>query len=70
MSKLTVAKRKKLPKRDFAGPDETYPDEDRTHAVNAKGRAKQMMKRGLLSKSSYDKIVAKADKKLGEGHHS
>jgi hypothetical protein len=37
---------------------------DRKHAHNAKGRAKQQLKRGKLSRSAYEKIVAKANKVL------
>ena len=70
MSKLTTSRRDKLPAKDFAGPDGSYPVEDRGHAIAAKGRAKQMLKRGVLSKAAYEKIVGKANRKLGEGHHS
>jgi len=66
MAKLDAAKRKKLPASDFAGPDRSYPVEDRRHAANAKSRAKQMLNRGRLSQEQYDKIVAKANRKLGE----
>ena len=34
---------------------------DREHAINAKGRAKQQLKKGKLSRSAYEKIVAKAN---------
>lgn len=43
-----------------------YPMPDRQHAANAKARAKQQVKRGNLSKGQYEKIVRKADKKLGK----
>lgn len=66
MSKLTTEERDKLPKKDFAGPHGSYPIPDRSHAANAKARAKQMLKRGALSHSAYEKIVAKANRKLGE----
>lgn len=42
-----------------------YPMPDRTHAANAKGRAKQQLKKGNLSREQYDKIVEKADRILG-----
>ena len=64
MSELTIEQRKKLPKTEFAGPGKSYPVPDRTHAANAKARAKQSLNRGILSRSAYDKIVAKANKKL------
>jgi len=67
MSELNAAKRKRLPKSDFGEPgDRKYPMPDRSHAANAKSRAKQMLSRGRLSQEQYDKIVAKANRKLGE----
>lgn len=44
-----------------------YPVNTRGRAANAKGRAKQQLKKGNLSKSSYTKIVGAANKKLGKG---
>jgi hypothetical protein len=38
MARLTAADRRKLPKKDFAGPDESYPDEDEAHAKDALSR--------------------------------
>ncbi len=38
---------------------------DARHAANAKGRAKQQLKKGKLSRSAYEKIVAKANRVLG-----
>ena len=56
-------KRGKLKKTQFGLPGQRkYPMPDRKHAVNAKGRAKQQLKRRKLSRSQYDKIVAKADR--------
>lgn len=67
MAKLTAAARKKLPKKDFGLPGrEAYPMEDKKHAVLAKGRATQMVKKGKLSASSESKIDAKANKVLGK----
>jgi hypothetical protein len=43
-----------------------YPMPDRTHAANAKGRAKQQLKKGNLTKDQYEKIVRKADRILGK----
>lgn len=37
---------------------------DRSHAANAKARAKQMLNKGKLSRSSYNRIVAKANRIL------
>jgi hypothetical protein len=60
--------RKKLKKSQFGLPGKRkYPMPDKAHAVNAKARAKQQRKRGKLSKSAYDKIVAKANKVIKRG---
>lgn len=64
MAKLTTKKRNALPKSEFAGPDRSYPVNDRSHAANAKARATQMVNAGKLSKSSEAKIDKKADKVL------
>jgi len=61
---LSTAARKKLPSSQFAGPGRSYPIPDRSHAANAKARAKQQLKAGRLSKSEYDKIVAAANRVL------
>jgi hypothetical protein len=66
MAKLTSKARKKLPAKEFAGPDRSYPVNDRAHAANAKARASQMEKAGKLSESSKAKIDAKANKVLGK----
>jgi hypothetical protein len=38
MAKLTTEARKKIPKSKFAGPDKSYPIEDKAHARNALSR--------------------------------
>jgi hypothetical protein len=65
MSKLTTAKRNKIPKKEFGMPGERkYPMPDKSHAANAKARASQMEKKGKLSESSKEKIDSKANKVL------
>lgn len=66
MATLTTKARKKLPKKAFAGPRESYPVEDRVHAANAKARASQMEESGKLSPSAKAKIDAKANKVLAK----
>lgn len=67
MATLTAAKRKKLPRNEFALPAEKkYLIRDKSHAANAKARATQMVKAGKLSPSSESKIDAKANKVLGK----
>ena len=39
MAKLTAKARKKIPDSDFAGPNRSYPIEDKSHARNALSRA-------------------------------
>ena len=57
---------KKLTKSQFGLPGKRkYPMPDAKHAANAKGRAKQQLKKGNLSHSAYEKIVAKANRVLG-----
>ena len=41
MSVLNAAQRNKLPGKDFAGPDRSYPIEDLNHARNALARVSQ-----------------------------
>jgi hypothetical protein len=41
MAKLTTKARNKLPSKDFAGPDRSYPIPDRSHAANALARVSQ-----------------------------
>ena len=37
---------------------------DKKHAANAKGRAKQQLEKGKLSRAAYKKIIAKANRVL------
>lgn len=41
VAKLTAERRNKLPDKSFAGPDRSYPIQDRSHAVNALARVSQ-----------------------------
>jgi hypothetical protein len=65
MATLTTKKRKSLPKSDFGLPgSRKYPMPDKSHAANAKSRAAQAYNAGRISKSTKDKIDAKANRKL------
>lgn len=66
MAKLTEAARKKIPPSEFAGPNETYPVEDRRHAADAKSRASGAEHKGIISKEMENRIDAKADAVLGK----
>ena len=62
--KLTIKARKKIPGKQFAGPERSYPIEDKAHARNALARASEMYTRGKLTSSEYEEIRAKAHAKL------
>ena len=65
--KLTSKMRNKLPKSDFGLPGSgKYPVPDASHAVNAKARATQQVRKGNLSPASASKIKAKANRVLGQ----
>jgi hypothetical protein len=65
--KLTTKARKALPAAKFAGPNRSFPVQDRAHAANAKARATQGVNKGTLSPSAAAKIKAAANKVLGKG---
>lgn len=65
MAKLTAAKRKAMPGKEFAGPGRSYPIPDKSHAANAKARASQAVNAGRMSRGEEAKIDAKANRKLG-----
>jgi hypothetical protein len=67
MGIISEAMRKKLPKGDFGIPSkDAYPMPDKAHAVDAKARATQMVKKGKLSKSAEAKIGTKANKVINK----
>lgn len=65
MAPLRAARRKKLKKTQFGLPSaRKYPIDTKMRAGNAKGRAKQQLKKGQLSRSSYNQIVRRANAAL------
>lgn len=66
MAKISSAARDKMPAKEFAGPDRSYPVPDKSHAANAKARASQAVNAGRMSKGTEAKIDAKADRVLGD----
>ena len=65
MAQLSRRRRKKLRKNQFALPgSRRFPVHDRAHAANAKARATQMYNKGKISKSTRDKVHARANKTL------
>lgn len=68
MAVLKAKQRKALPKSNFGLPDSRrFPMPDKSHAINAKARAAQMVEKGSLSKASQSKIDAKANKIIKRG---
>lgn len=64
MADLTTTERKKLPAKDFAGPNRSYPVENKAHARDAKARASEQEHKGHISKSEERRIDSKADRVL------
>jgi len=58
--KLSSKARKALPAKDFAGPDRSFPIEDKNHARNALARVGN----SNLPPAAKAKVVAKARAKL------
>ncbi len=65
MAKLTVRKRKDLPKKDFGLPGKkAYPMPDKEHARLAKSGASRAEKVGNITSAQKKKIDAKANRVL------
>lgn len=68
MAKLKAAKRRKLKSSQFGMPgSRKYPMPDKTHARAAKSRATQQHRKGRISKSTMQRIHAKANRVLKRG---
>jgi hypothetical protein len=69
MGIISEAMRKKLPSSEFGIPAKRkYPLDTTSRAIDAKGRATQMVKKGKLSKSAEAKIDAKANKVINKNN--
>lgn len=65
MAKLTSSKRNNLSDSTFGLPGQRkYPMPDKSHAANAKARARQQYNAGRLSKGEMDTVMRKANSKL------
>ncbi len=64
MAKLTPAKRKRMPKGDFAGKGRSFPISDPEHARLAISGATRSERAGNISAAEAARIKAKARKKL------
>lgn len=68
MAELHAEQRNSLSDKAFGLPGQRkYPMPDRSHQINAKARATQMLKAGKLSAGSAAKIRAKANRLLARG---
>jgi len=66
--KLRAAQRNALPASEFGLPgSRKYPIPDKSHAVAAKSRATQQVKRGNLSPEAAARIRSKANRMLAHG---
>jgi hypothetical protein len=54
--RLSAAARKRIPGKDFAGPDRSYPIEDASHARNALARASGKSVEGRVSAAVHRKF--------------
>ena len=61
MSKLTTKQRNNLSNSAFAGPDRSYPVNNKSHAGNAKARASQQYNKGHISLEMLHEIDSKAN---------
>lgn len=70
MAKLSTSARKALPGHDFAGPDRTFPVENKTHADKALQLAPYAREKGDISAWEEHHIETRARNVLGEaaGH--
>jgi len=65
MGALTAAARRRLRSSQFALPgSRRFPVHTRRHAANAKARATQQYRKGNISRSTRNKIHARANKVL------
>lgn len=68
MATLKAARRRKLRKTQFGMPgSRKFPMHDKSHARAAKARATQQHRKGRISKSTRDRIHAKANRVLKRG---
>jgi len=70
MAKLSDKKRSELPKKDFAGPNRSFPVNDKIHAEKALQLAPRAEHAGTISHSTEARIESKARKRLdGREYH-
>lgn len=71
MARLTAAARNALPASAFAGPNRTFPINDKTHAEQAERMVGRSKKAGNISAGTASRIKGKAKTKAASfGHKS
>lgn len=68
MAVLKAKARNKLPASNFAGPNRSFPVEDRAHAIAAKRLVGRSIAAGNTTPAEAAKIKAKANKVLNASH--
>lgn len=66
MTKLTADERKRLKPKQFAGPDRSFPIENKSHAEAALRDAPRALHVGHITKSQESHIVREARHKLNQ----
>ena len=68
MAKLNAKTRNAIPSGEFAGPDRSYPIEDKSHARNALARASGKPVEGRIRAAVHRKYpdIGSGKKKLGD----
>jgi hypothetical protein len=61
MGTLSTKQRNALPASKFAGPNNSYPIPDKSHAINAKARAQEMYNEHKITLNERNEIDAKAN---------
>lgn len=64
MAKLTAKERNALPASAFAGPDRSFPVEDKNHARAALSRSSAAYSAGRITEAQHARIAARAHAKL------
>ena len=67
MARLTSNERSKLPSKDFAGPNRSFPVENRSHAIAAERMVGRSVAAGNITPAQAAQIKAKAKAVLGKG---
>lgn len=66
MAKLTAAGRKSIPSEEFAGPDRSFPVEDKDHAEAALADASKAEAAGSITPEEEAVVRRKAEAKLDQ----